>query len=119
MKMTDQYEEQAQRFLADTGSSIEFKFLKHGKHFDDDKDSRDIYEVTLKRGDRQYVLKFGQSVAYSGRWIFWGPNGKELLNEPKRMPGYELERNKNFKEPTRPRSTNSRSARSGSFATCS
>jgi len=59
--MTD-YEEQAKEFLSKTGTEFSAKFLKHDKYFEDDKESRDIYEIALKRGEREYKFKFGQSV---------------------------------------------------------
>lgn len=43
------YEKQAQDFLDATGTTIEKKFLKCDKYFDDDKESRNIWEITLKR----------------------------------------------------------------------
>lgn len=45
--------------------NLEFKaeFLENGLHFQGDKDKRDIYNITLKRGVRKYSFKFGQSIA--------------------------------------------------------
>lgn len=45
--------------------NLEFKaeFLENGLHFQGDKDKRDIYNITLKRGQRKYTFKFGQSIA--------------------------------------------------------
>ena len=47
--------------------NIEFKaeFLKNDYHFTGDKDKRDIYKVTLKRGNRKYSFNFGQSIMNS------------------------------------------------------
>lgn len=59
------YNEAAKEFLNKTGAEIEIKYLKNGKHFDDDKDFRDIYEVILSRGNRSYKFNFGQSIAES------------------------------------------------------
>ena len=36
--------------------------MKFGKHFLDDKDERDIYRITLKRGKIKYSFNFGQSI---------------------------------------------------------
>lgn len=60
------YQKQATDFLQQTGTTFEAKFLKNGKYWDDDKDSRDIYEITLKRGKRSYSFNFGQSLNNSG-----------------------------------------------------
>ena len=58
----NEYEIKANKFLKDTKTDIKIEFLKHGKHFADDKETRDIYKVTLKRGNRQYAFNFGQSL---------------------------------------------------------
>lgn len=56
------YEKQTNDFLAKTGSTLSIEFLKHDKYFDEDKDTRDIYSCTLKRGKKSYTTKFGQSI---------------------------------------------------------
>ena len=65
-----EYEEQAQQFLKETGTEFKAVFFKHGKHFDEDDEERDIYEIVLKRGDREYKFKFGQSLDESGLRLF-------------------------------------------------
>lgn len=47
--------------------NLEFKaeFLENNYHFQGDKDKRDIYNITLKRGTRKYTFKFGQSIMNS------------------------------------------------------
>lgn len=61
-------EKQANKFLKSTGVRFEAKFLAFGKHFDDDKEDRDIYECKLINAyGREYVFKFGQSIANSGK----------------------------------------------------
>lgn len=60
------YEKQAADFLAATGTTFEAKFDKNDFHFDGDKERRDIYDVTFKRGSRSFTLKFGQSIVNSG-----------------------------------------------------
>lgn len=63
------YIEQATSFLTKTNTTLTVKFLKHDKHFVDDKESRDIYEVTLTRNTRNYTFNFGQSINCSGEYI--------------------------------------------------
>lgn len=58
-----EYEQQAIDFLTSTQTEFKAEFLRHGKHFNDEKDSRDIYKITLKRGTRVYSFEFGQSLA--------------------------------------------------------
>ena len=61
------YEQQALDFLAKTKTTFKAEFVAHGYHFDEDKETRDIYQVTLTReGKKPFVFRFGQSIANSG-----------------------------------------------------
>lgn len=64
----------AQRFLEQTATRFSVKFLHYGKYFDDDKESCDIYEITLTRGKRKFTFTFGQSIAKSGKYILYYTN---------------------------------------------
>lgn len=66
--MKTDYEKQASNFLMHTGTGFKAEFIEHGKHFQNDKDTRDIYKITLKRGSREYSFNFGQSIANSGKY---------------------------------------------------
>ena len=57
-----EYLKQAEDFLSKTNSTLEIKFLKTGKQFQNDKVERDIYELTLTRGKRTYKGTFGNSI---------------------------------------------------------
>lgn len=59
---TTNNEKQANDFLAKTNTIFNAKFLKHSNHFINDKNTRDIYEITLKRGNRSYTFNYGQSI---------------------------------------------------------
>lgn len=59
------FDKQAMTFLKKTKTSIEVRFLEHAKHFHTDTEERDIYEVTMRRGLRSFVVRFGQSIARS------------------------------------------------------
>ena len=59
------YNKQAEKFLEETETTFKAEFRKFGRHFDDDTESRDIYKITLTRGERIYKFNFGQSVANS------------------------------------------------------
>lgn len=63
------YEQQAIDFLTKTNTSFTAEFLKHGKHFDSDTQTRDIYKITLKRGKKKYSFNFGQSINNSCKEI--------------------------------------------------
>lgn len=71
MTYSENYNKEAKKFLTDTGSSFKIEFLKYDKHFDDDKEKRDIYKITLSRGTRSFVFNFGQSIAASGKYILY------------------------------------------------
>ena len=64
----EDYNKQALDFLKSSKTEFKAVFLKHGKYFDDDTEDRDIYEITLTKGEREYKFKFGQSIAYSVKY---------------------------------------------------
>lgn len=106
------YEKQATDFLTKTGTDLSIVFKAHDKHFDDDTDKRDIYNVTLKRGGRKYSFVFGNSLNNSGKYIghkhmCLNKFGKYLFTdeEIKRIPSFErrtleIRLNPKFEEPT-------------------
>lgn len=63
------YEKQANDFLFLVGVNFSAEFVEYGKHFQDDKEERDIYKITLSRNGRKFIFKFGQSIAKSGAFI--------------------------------------------------
>lgn len=60
------YEQQAIDFLAISNTEFSAKYLRTGKYFDNDKEDRDIYEITLSSKGRVYTFNFGQSINCSG-----------------------------------------------------
>lgn len=105
MSTTTDYEKQAADFLAKTGATMTIEFKKHGKHFADDKEDRDIYTVTIQRGARKYTFDFGQSIARSGKFIAFTPTGRKLVDTQKDgwrlgASAGEVVPNKEFAEPT-------------------
>ena len=54
------YEKQALEFLNATETKFKAEFLKYDKHFVDEKDKRDIYLITLTRGEREYKFENGR-----------------------------------------------------------
>jgi len=65
------YKEQGKKFLEITNTTIKIKFLKYDKYFEDDKEKRDIYNIILIRGEREYKFQFGQSINTSGEYILY------------------------------------------------
>lgn len=80
--MNTDYNQQAIDFLAKTGTTFKAEFLKHDKHFDDDKETRDIYKITLERGSRKYSFNFGQSLNDSG---FYYTKGKQKIELERKL----------------------------------
>lgn len=66
-----EYEIQAQNFLDDTGTTMQVEFIKYGKHFDNDKENRDIYRIIISKDTtkRKFIFNFGQSINASGKYI--------------------------------------------------
>lgn len=89
------YDEAGELFLKETGAEIKVEFKKHGYYFDSDKETRDIYSVTIKRNNREYSFDFGQSIANSGFYFMTGKrkhhiprellNSKDILSIAKRI----------------------------------
>jgi len=63
MKTINEYEKKAIDFLTNTNVTIKIKFLKYDFYFQEDKEERDIYKITLKREkQKNYSFTFGQSI---------------------------------------------------------
>jgi hypothetical protein len=63
--MKTDYNLKAKSFLKKTNSKMTIEYLKTDKYFDDDKEERDIYNITLSRGLRSFSFTFGNSIANS------------------------------------------------------
>lgn len=63
------YQEQVQNFLTNTKTEFKAEFLKYDIYFEGDKEKRDIYCITLTRGNRSYSFNFGQSLQNSNYQI--------------------------------------------------
>jgi len=72
------YQKQAADFLAATDTTIEIVFSANDYHFAGDKERRDIYDVTVKRGSREFKLKFGNSLNDSGFYYTMGRRKVEI-----------------------------------------
>jgi hypothetical protein len=101
----NKYEQQAQNFLIETETEFKTEFIGNNKYFDDDKQTRDIYLITLKRGNREYKFKFGNSLNNSGKFKIFASDGFKLTNDEKEALKYKkktahVKRNNDFKEPS-------------------
>src|ERR1039457_2162249 len=78
MKTLNDYDKQAMDFLTKTGVKMSITFLKHDKHFTDDKEKRDIYLIEISRGNRKMTFNFGNSINDSGIKIVNRNNNKVI-----------------------------------------
>jgi hypothetical protein len=65
IKTLSSYDQQAIDLLNALGVKFTAKFLRHGKHFEDDREKRDIFTLTLSRNGKRISFKFGQSIMNS------------------------------------------------------
>jgi hypothetical protein len=60
------YQQQGIEFLRSTGTTFTASYKDHAPYFIGEKESRDIYYITLKNSRHRYRFTFGQSIANSG-----------------------------------------------------
>ena len=72
------YEKQANDFLKKTNVGFKAEFVEFGKHFENDKEDRAIFNITLSKGERVFSFRFGQSIVNSG---FCFPKYTDELNK--------------------------------------
>lgn len=84
----EKYNKLASNFLKATDTTVTTEFLKNDFHFDNDVSTRDIYKVTIKRGNRKFTFDFSQSLMDSQKYIKTYSNGKTVAFTPS---GYGLE----------------------------
>lgn len=96
----NKYDKQAKNFLAKTKTTFKVEFLKYDKYFESDKEKRDIYKITLKRGNREFSFDFGQSINCSMQWIantIYAKNACHKLGNPRLFGKNKNEMFKNAK----------------------
>ena len=69
--MENDYIKHATDFMTKMGATMETKLLGNMPYFDDDKEARNVYQITLKRDGNAYSFRFGQSIVDSR------PNGQK------------------------------------------
>lgn len=67
-KEKSEYEIQADSWLLKHKVNLTIEFLRNGKYFEGDKDSRDIYTFTLERNGSKYSGTYGNSIVNSGMY---------------------------------------------------
>lgn len=82
------YEKQAKEFCEKYHVEFKAEFFANMPYFEDDKEKRDVYAITLKRGEKEYSFKFGQSLRASNKTeqlkkldFYYGKNKLEKMRE--------------------------------------
>ena len=75
------YNKQAEQFLNRYNAKLRIEFDRYDFHLPDDKEKRDIYEVTISRKEKSYTFYFGQSVYNSkkGNGEIKAPSAYDIL----------------------------------------
>lgn len=68
-KPVSKYQQQALDFLEKTQTLIAIEFQYKGPYFDDEKENRNVYKISLKRNGKIWAFRFGQSIEKSERNI--------------------------------------------------
>ena len=63
-----EYDKQANDFLKLTSTTIQARWLRYAPYFCNDKVSRDVWQVKMVRGNREYVFEFGSSIKDHEDW---------------------------------------------------
>jgi len=84
------YDKQAAEFLEKTNTIIDKVFYHNGKHFNSDTQVRDIYKITIKRGNRQFSFNFGQNIMNSQYYQDKISNRTYSLDGKSRTGNYSL-----------------------------
>jgi len=103
----EDYNKQATDFLTKTNTTFKVEFLNYGKYFESDTDKRDIYKITLQRGERVYKFNFGQSINCCHKLNYprlVGNTKRDMLAKARlslyRWNDKDFIKNENFNEPT-------------------
>jgi hypothetical protein len=54
----NQYDQQAQDFLTQTGTTLEKEFVKYAFYFPDDKEKRNIWSITMNNKNHSYTFTY-------------------------------------------------------------
>ena len=80
--METNYEKQATDFLEKTGCKMTITYKENRKYFPEDKETRDVYNIEIKRGQRSWGFEFGNSLVDSE---FVALHGKTKYRIPQNM----------------------------------
>lgn len=65
----NEYIKQAKDFLEATNTTFKSEFSKYDKHFDSDKEKRNIFNITLSNDNGSFTFPFGSSIADSSKKV--------------------------------------------------
>ena len=82
----NKYEIQAQKWLKETGSSLKIEFVALDYHFNNDKEKRNIFDVTLSNKKGRYRFQFGNSIGNTYKEDWSG----QLMHIKKKPTSYDV-----------------------------
>ncbi len=90
--MKTNYEKQATDFLEKTGCKMEIKFKENRRHFPNDKEARDVYDIKITRGSRAWSFEFGNSIIDSEFVAVYGKSRYKIPAEMRTKTLSEIKR---------------------------
>lgn len=94
--MKTNYEKQATDFLEKTGCTMEIKFKENRRYFPNDKETRDVYDIKITRGNRAWSFEFGNSIADSEFVAVYGKSRYKIPSEMRTKTLHEIKRYARF-----------------------
>lgn len=88
--MKTNYEKQAEDFLTKTGCKMSITFKENRRYFPGDKEARDVYEIEIKRGQRVWKFKFGNSITDSEFVAVYGKSRYKIPSEMRTKSNSEI-----------------------------
>ena len=88
--MKTDYEKQALDFLTKTGCKMTITFKETRKYFPNDKETRDVYEVLIERGNRKWKFEFGNSISDSEFVAVYGKSRCKIPSEMRTKSNQEI-----------------------------
>ncbi|MFH1226853.1 MAG: hypothetical protein V1701_02980 [Planctomycetota bacterium] len=82
----NEHTEMAENFLRRHNVKFSARFIAYDYHFVDDKEPRDIFNVSFSRAGKKFSLRFGQSINKSGRGGFNPPTAYDVLSAIQKYP---------------------------------
>lgn len=92
----NQYDQQAQDFLTQTGTTLEKEFMKYAFYFPDDKEKRNIWSITMNNKNHSYTFTYWDSVINSSKYTVIDMQNKSVKHLHQKIVDAADKRNNQF-----------------------